>query len=179
MKRTARGVGIGLGWGPTTVFTLPALVLFGVFILYPLITALSYSFFDWRGVLRGDFVGIANYLTIFTELPYREHLPNAFVHNLMLFGGAMVFQNTIGLVLATLLHRLRFMRQFFQTVYTLPYLVSPLVIGYLWSLTLSPLFLQYRLCTLIDSGRLYLHLSLSLNRFLQRLNLYLLSSKRD
>jgi raffinose/stachyose/melibiose transport system permease protein len=31
-------------------------------------------------------------------------------------------------------------RRFFQTMYTLPYLVSPLVIGYLWSLMLSPLF---------------------------------------
>ena len=140
MKRSAKGVGIGLGWRSTAAFTLPALILFGVFILYPLITALSYSFFDWTGALRGDFTGFANYLTLFTELPYREHLPNAFLHNLLLFGGAMVFQNTVGLLLATLLHRLRFMRRFFQTVYTLPYLVSPLVIGYLWSLTLSPLF---------------------------------------
>src|SRR5690625_7459013 len=52
----------------------------------------------------------------------------------------MIFQNTVGLALASLLHRLKRFRAFFQTAYTLPYLVSPLVIGYLWSLMLSPLF---------------------------------------
>jgi raffinose/stachyose/melibiose transport system permease protein len=133
-------VGGSLTFGASLIFVLPALVLFGIFILYPLLTALSYSFFDWTGIVRGDFSGIANYLTLFTDLPYREQLPNAFVHNLLLFAGAMIFQNTIGLGLAVLLHRLKRFRRLFQTLYTLPYLVSPLVIGYLWSLMLSPLF---------------------------------------
>jgi raffinose/stachyose/melibiose transport system permease protein len=122
------------------VFVLPAVILFAVFIAYPLVTALSYSFFEWTGIERGAFVGTGNYTTLFTQLPYSQDIPNAFVHNILLFVGAMVFQNTIGLGIATLLHRIGRMKRFFQTVYTLPYLVSPLVIGYLWSLMLSPLF---------------------------------------
>ncbi len=122
------------------LFVLPACILFAVFLAYPLLTALSYSFFAWTGINRESFVGIENYTTLFTKAPYAEDIPNAFVHNLLLFLGAMVFQNTIGLGLATLLHRLPRFKRFFQTVYTLPYLVSPLVIGYLWSLMLSPLF---------------------------------------
>ncbi|MEV1131808.1 sugar ABC transporter permease [Agromyces sp. NPDC049794] len=138
-RGTARS-GITLSRRAGMVFVLPALVLFSIFIAYPLLTALSYSFFDWTGIVRGGFVGLENYVTLFTQLPYRDDLPNAFVHNLLLFVGAMVFQNTIGLGLATLLHRIRRFKRFFQTMYTLPYLVSPLVIGYLWSLMLSPLF---------------------------------------
>lgn len=137
-RRTLTGVALSRRAG--MVFVLPALVLFAVFIAYPMLTALSYSFFSWTGINRGEFVGLDNYVRLFTALPYSEDIPNAFLHNLLLFVGAMVFQNTVGLGLATLLHRLPRFKRFFQTVYTLPYLVSPLVIGYLWSLMLSPLF---------------------------------------
>ena len=123
-----------------TTFILPALVLFAVFILYPLTTALSYSFFSWKGTLRGDFVGLENYVTVFTRAPFDEALPNAFSHNLLLFAGAMIFQNSIGLMLAVVLHKIGRLKRLFQTMFTLPYLVSPLVVGYLWSLMLSPLF---------------------------------------
>lgn len=139
-RRRVVRTGITLPRRAGLVFVLPALILFGVFIAYPLLTALSYSFFDWTGILRGEFVGLQNYVTLFTTQPYSQDIPNAFVHNILLFVGAMVFQNTVGLALATLLHRIRRFKQFFQTMYTLPYLVSPLVIGYLWSLMLSPLF---------------------------------------
>ncbi|GAA2543838.1 sugar ABC transporter permease [Microbacterium mitrae] len=139
-RARTRYAGIALSKTTGMVFVLPALILFAIFILYPLLTALSYSFFDWTGILRGDFSGLNNYVTLFTTLPYSEQLPNAFMHNVVLFIGAMLFQNTIGLGLATLLHRVRRFKRFFQTMYTLPYLVSPLVVGYLWSLMLSPLF---------------------------------------
>ncbi|SDY42400.1 carbohydrate ABC transporter permease [Herbiconiux ginsengi] len=138
--RRSRHTGITLSRRAGMVFVLPALILFVIFILYPLVTALSYSLFDWTGIVRGDFSVLDNYVTIFTQLPYKDAIPNAFVHNILLFVGAMVFQNTIGLGLAVLLHRVRRFKRFFQTVYTLPYLVSPLVVGYLWSLMLSPLF---------------------------------------
>ena len=137
-KRVTTGVTLSRRTG--MVFVLPALILFAVFIAYPLFTALSYSFFSWTGIVRGEFVWFENYVTLFTKPPYSTDIPNAFLHNILLFVGAMVFQNTIGLGLATLLHRVGRFKQFFQTMYTLPYLVSPLVIGYLWSLMLSPLF---------------------------------------
>lgn len=140
LRRRTAYTGITLSRRAGMVFVLPALILFAIFIAYPLLTALSYSFFGWTGIVRGGFVGLENYATLFTKLPYSEDLPNAFVHNLLLFFGAMVFQNTVGLGLASLLHRIRRFKRFFQTMYTLPYLVSPLVIGYLWSLMLSPLF---------------------------------------
>ena len=140
VRRPSAHTGIALSRRAGMVFVLPALVLFAIFIAYPLLTALSYSFFGWTGIVRGGFVGFENYVTLFTKLPYSADLPNAFVHNLLLFFGAMLFQNTIGLGLATLLHRIQRFKRFFQTMYTLPYLVSPLVIGYLWSLMLSPLF---------------------------------------
>ncbi len=122
------------------VFLLPALILFSVFVLYPMGTALSYSLFSWKGITRDTFVGFGNFVTLVTEEPFRTKIPRAFLHNFALFAAAMVVQNSLGLLLAVLLHRLTRFRRFFQTLYTMPYLVSPLVVGYLWSLLLSPLF---------------------------------------
>lgn len=138
--RRTSGVGTTLPTRQGLLFVLPAALLFAVFIAYPLLTALSYSLFDWSGIVRGGFAGLDNYFELFAEEPYKSALPNAFAHNMLLIAGAMVFQNTVGLGLATLLQKTRHFRRLFQTLYTLPYLVSPLVIGYLWSLMLSPLF---------------------------------------
>lgn len=122
------------------LFLAPAAILFAVFVLYPMFTAFTYAMFSWRGTTQGEFVGLDNFATLFTTEPFRSQVPRAFGHNLLLFAGAMVVQNSIGLLFAVLLHRRKRGRRFFQVLYTLPYLVSPLVIGYLWSLLLSPLF---------------------------------------
>ena len=52
----------------------------------------------------------------------------------------MAIQNTLGLGIAVLLHRRARTRRLLQTLYAMPYLVSPIVIGYLWTLLLSPTF---------------------------------------
>lgn len=132
--------GIALSARTSFLFILPALALFVVFVLYPMIAALSYSVFGWQGTRQGEFVGFGNYVTLLTQEPYATELWRAFGHNLLLFVGAMAFQNSLGLGIATLLHRRGKTKRFFQTIFTLPYLVSPMVIGYLWSLMLSPLF---------------------------------------
>ena len=139
VKTAGRALSVRMPILTGVVFVAPALILFAVFILYPLITALSYSFFSWKGTLRGEFIGLENYVTIFTKKPFDEDLPNAFAHNLLLFAGAMVFQNSIGLMLAVVLHKIGKLKRLFQTMFTMPYLISPLVVGYLWSLLLSPL----------------------------------------
>jgi len=128
---------------PTRVallFIAPAAVLFGIFVLYPMATAVTYSMYSWRGTSQEEFVGLANFVQLFTAEPYRSSVPRAFGHNLLMFGGAMIVQNSVGLFFAVILHRRARFRRFFQVLYTMPYLVSPLVVGYLWSLLLSPLF---------------------------------------
>ena len=144
MKTSARprwrATGPGPGLGAGMLFLLPAAALFAVFILVPLVQAIGYSFFTWQGAHRTGFAALSNYTALFTKRPYTDEVMPALGHNLLLFAGAMVFQNSVGLVVAALLHRFNRLRRMFQTLYTLPYLVSPIVIGYLWSLLLSPLF---------------------------------------
>jgi raffinose/stachyose/melibiose transport system permease protein len=132
--------GVRLSRRATTLFVLPAILVFGVFVLYPMIMAFSYAFFEWHGTARGGFSGFANFFTLFNREPYRTDVPRAFMHNLLIFGVAMVIQNTLGMALAYAIFHLRRGKRFFQVLYTLPYLVSSIVIGYLWSLMLSSTF---------------------------------------
>jgi raffinose/stachyose/melibiose transport system permease protein len=122
------------------VFLTPALVLYSVFVVYPLLTALEYSLFDWHGTGRGAFVGLGNFNQLFRTYPTNLQLGRAFLHNGAFFVGTMLIQNTLGLAFAVLLHRGRRGKRFLQAAYTTPYLVSPLVVGYLWSLILNPIF---------------------------------------
>ncbi|MGH3382857.1 MAG: carbohydrate ABC transporter permease [Actinoallomurus sp.] len=121
-------------------FVLPALVLYTMFIVYPLVSALQYSLFSWNGLRQGGFAGLSNFVDLFTKYPLSERIPNALAHNLIFFAGTMVIQTTAGLLFAVLLHRSRRGKRFLQTAYILPHLVSPIVAGYLWSMMLNPQF---------------------------------------
>lgn len=122
------------------MFLAPAVLLYSILTIYPLVTGLSYSFFSWHGTARDAFVGLGNYQALFTTYPLNEQLPRALLNTCLYFIGAMLVQNTIGLLLAALLHHTRHGRQFFRTLYVMPYLISPIVVAYLWAMILSPSF---------------------------------------
>lgn len=122
------------------LFLLPAFVLYSVFMIYPLIQSLIFSTYEFNGLVRGEFIGLQNFEQLFTRFPINEQIPRAFMHNVYFFVGTMLIQNTLGLLFAVLLHSPRFGKRFFRTIFTIPYLISPIVVGYLWSLMLNPLF---------------------------------------
>ncbi len=140
-RKRAKGVGTGApSWEIIALFILPAFLLYTIFMIWPLFQSLYFSFFEFKGLARGGFVGLRNFHELFTRYPLNEQLPKAFLHNVYFFIGTMLIQNTLGLLFAKLLYASRFGKRFFQTVFTLPYLISALVVGYLWSLMLNPLF---------------------------------------
>lgn len=127
--------------GIIVLFIVPAFALFAVILLYPMAAALGFSLFEFRGGMNiVGFTGFANFVTLFTQEPYITQLPRAFAHNIAILVGTLILQNSIGLFLAAQLQRFGPLRRVFQVLYTTPYLVSPLVVGYLWSLLLSPTF---------------------------------------
>lgn len=122
-------------------FIAPAFVLFAVILLYPMAAALGFSLFEFRGGMNlVGFNWFQNFVVLFTQEPYITQLPRAFAHNLAILVGTLILQNSIGLFLAVQLQRFGPLRRVFQVLYTTPYLVSPLVVGYLWTLMLSPTF---------------------------------------
>jgi len=129
-----------LSWRVAAAFLLPAFLLYTLFIVYPLVSALQYSLFSWRGTAQGAFVGLGNFGELFARQPLAGDLLRAFGHNAAFFAGTMLIQNVAGLAFAVLLHRGRTGKRFLRSAFTMPFLLSPLVVGYLWSLILNPLF---------------------------------------
>ncbi|MFG1678912.1 carbohydrate ABC transporter permease [Nonomuraea sp. NPDC049269] len=125
--------------GSAYLFLIPAFLLYSVFVVYPLFTGLTFSLFSWKGTLRDSFAGLANYAGLLTESFLDQLLP-ALGHNFLIFAGGVLVQNTLGLAFALALSRIRRGKRVLQTMFALPYLVNPLVIGYLWTLLLSPAF---------------------------------------
>ena len=62
------------------VYVAPALVVFGLFLLAPLAYAVQLSFFEWDGLGLGTWVGLDNYVAVFTDPELRA----PFVHALVL-----------------------------------------------------------------------------------------------
>jgi raffinose/stachyose/melibiose transport system permease protein len=140
--RRARTTSVGarMKWRIAVWFLLPAFAVYTVFVVYPLLSALADSFWRWHGTVRAGFAGLGNFTSLFTTFPLDQQLWPAFWHSVVFFVGTMIVQNTFGLLIAVLLAELRVGRRMLQTIYTVPYLVGGLVVGYLWSLLLSPSF---------------------------------------
>lgn len=117
------------------VFVLPALLVYGIFVIYPTFSAFWLSLFDWRGVGTSmNFVGLAN----FVEAIQSTELYRAGWHNLIFFLAILAIQNTLGLFLAVQLDARPRGVEFYRTVLFMPVLVSLVATGFIWSLMLSP-----------------------------------------
>lgn len=115
-------------------------MLYTVFMLYPLANTIYWSFIKWVGTRPLGLAGIDNYTAVFTNYPFSEQLRPAAEHNVVFFLATMVMQNGFGLLLAVLLRGVGRSRSILQAAYVLPFMLSPLIIGYLWSLLLNPIF---------------------------------------
>lgn len=112
------------------VFILPAAILFFAIIILPIFMSAQYSLFNWDGITDAKFIGINNYIELFTNksINFSRTVGNAFV-----FAGLSVFiQLPIALGLSLLLGRGIKGERFFVTVFFIPVLLSTTVIGQLW-----------------------------------------------
>ncbi len=121
------------------LFTAPAMLMMAVFMLWPALSALGYSLYDWNAFTRGDFVGLKHFVRL-TEPPYRGEFLAALSHNTITFIAVLTVQNGLALLLAFGLYRKPRGFAFFRGTVFLPVILSLVITGYLWQLFLHPLF---------------------------------------
>jgi alpha-glucoside transport system permease protein len=120
------GSGPGLRrYGAGALFLAPALVLLGVWILYPTIYTICRSFFGRSGF--GDFVGIDNYKALFTTAT----LLTAIKNNLIWVAVVPALVTALGLLFAVLTERVSWSVAF-KTVVFLPMAISAFATGITW-----------------------------------------------
>jgi raffinose/stachyose/melibiose transport system permease protein len=122
------------------VFLLPAVLIYTLFMVYPLVNSLRLSFYHTGDQNQTSFVGLANYVTLFTDPNFAPFFWNALVNNFVFFIIHMVVQNSIGLLLAALLASGGRGRSFYRSTLFMPTVLSVVIIGFIWQLILNPLW---------------------------------------
>ncbi|WP_084626474.1 carbohydrate ABC transporter permease [Demequina aurantiaca] len=123
------------GSGLINLLYIPALILFAIFMVYPLVSGIGLAFTDWNGYSAArSFVGFDNFSRLFTDPVFGQSLVNTFIYGV----GSMILQQIFGLGLALALDRKFRGRTTARAIVYLPVLVSPVIMG-----TMYYLLLQY------------------------------------
>jgi multiple sugar transport system permease protein len=112
------------------VFLLPAIVLFGSFLIYPAIQSVIYSVQSFTVVrLEREFVGLENYQTLLTDRIWWTAVLNTLVFTLATVPFTIGMALLIALLLMPLHSRLQTL---FKTIFYMPGVTSAVVIGLVW-----------------------------------------------
>lgn len=108
------------------LMTVPAVLMLVVFIVLPLLNAVRLSFFKWNGYSqRMSFLGIENYIGIFSDPLFYRSLGNTIIYGF----GSTLLQNVFGLILALYLNMKFKGRNILRVVVYLPIMVAQFIMG--------------------------------------------------
>lgn len=117
------------------LFLLPALILFLIFVVYPIFRSVYFSMFDWNGLGPAvDFVGLRNFIDILTDQVFLKAVKNVLLIIVLSIGT----QLPLALGLAVLAGRELPGRGFFRTIFFMPYVLSEINVAIMWMLLYNP-----------------------------------------
>ena len=119
------------------LFVTPALVLMGLFVVYPIFSAARMSFYSWKGFgPMDDFVGFRNFSRVLSDPVFVD----AVVHNLIIVVASIAVQLPLGIAIALLVNRRIRGRGLLRTIIFVPYVVAEVIAGVIWFQLLQPGF---------------------------------------
>jgi multiple sugar transport system permease protein len=127
---------LGRDWPIAWLFFLPTAVLLFGLIGYPFLRALFLSFFNVVGVREGAFVGLQNYINLWSDDFFRRSI--LITTQFTFF--SEIFKFTLGLCVALLLNSLPRWGSVLGGLVLLPYIIPEIVRALAWRILLDPLF---------------------------------------
>ncbi len=121
-------------------FILPAFIIYTLFMLIPILNSMRYSLFTGDGLVLDEFIGLDNYIKLFTEERYYSQFWNAFGNNIKFFLMVTFVQNVLGFFMAVLVTRTFKGSKFMRKLSFLPTTLSVLVVGFIFKLILNPYY---------------------------------------
>ena len=125
------------GTGTALAFACPAVIFHAIFVTIPALSTIYMAFYDWNGMASGTFIGLQNFVEIFTK---DEVFWHALGNNLKWLVFFLIFPTIIGLGVALLVTRQKKGQLIYRSVFFLPYVLSAVVAGKIWSNLYSPYF---------------------------------------
>lgn len=123
---------------PYILFILPALMLYSLFIIYPIVATLPYSLTEWGGLGQAQFVGFRNFNNIFTNDTLTPQLWNAIKNTAFLLLLTYLIVNPLVLVVAYFLYRKIFLSDVYKTIIFMPQFVNAVAVSFIVTLFFSP-----------------------------------------
>jgi len=122
-------------WGVAGLFMLPALGLYALFVLFPIVQAARFSLYDWNGLEALDeFVGLANFERALADRVFL----GAVGHNALIVVLSLAVQIPFALGLALMLNRRFRGRAILRLIFFAPYVIAEVITAIVWSLLLQP-----------------------------------------
>ena len=111
------------------VLLTPALTVFSIFVIWPLLDSFRYSFTNWNGFSSNyKFVGLDNFAKIFTD----PNFVTATVNTAIWMVAALLLPTLLGLALALLLNTGLRGASIFKSIFYLPICLSAVIVGQIW-----------------------------------------------
>lgn len=123
------------------LFVLPALAIYLLFAVLPLATSIVMSLFS-TGREGNAFVGLENYVYLFTQPVVSARFWNALLNNAKYFAVHVIVEVPMGLLLAAFLTSgvLRRSEGVYRTLLFIPATLSVVIVGFIWRLIINPLW---------------------------------------
>lgn len=119
------------------LFLLPAVAVLGVILLIPIFNGLRLSFFEWplRDITKDPvFVGLRNYGELFNSEYFRGSVRATLIFTFSVVTIELIVGTCLALLLEGEIPGLRF----FRTLYILPIMIAPVVVGVVWRFMYHP-----------------------------------------
>lgn len=111
------------------VLLAPALIVFSIFVLWPLLDSFRYSFTNWNGFNPNyKFIGFDNFAKIFSD----PNFFTAIINTAIWMVAALVFPTLLGFALALLLNTGMRGASIFKSIFYLPICLSAVIVGQIW-----------------------------------------------
>jgi raffinose/stachyose/melibiose transport system permease protein len=135
VKPRALSGGRSSRWLPIVLFLLPALILYAIFVLLPILQGAYYSLFKWNGLQPlTNFIGLDNYAKAFGTKQFTHAIGN----NLLIIFLSLAIQIPFSLALAVFLNARFPGRTLLRVIFFLPYVISEVIAAIMFYLLLQP-----------------------------------------
>ena len=114
-------------------FVLPTLVIYGIFLIYPMLSAFHYSFFKWNMISESKFVGLKNYIRMFGDRRFWNSYYTTFHFTLISILIIIIFS----FLLALLFQEKMMLKNFFQSSIFVPVILTMVSIAVVWQFMLQ------------------------------------------
>ena len=109
-------------------FVLPTLIIYGIFLIYPMITAFHYSFFKWNLLSEKKYVGLSNFAKMINDKRFWNSYITTFHFTLI----SIILIIILSFILALILEKSFKFKNIFQSAIFIPVILTMVSIAVVW-----------------------------------------------